>query len=142
MSFCHHFHPRLTTLGIGDGANDTAMIKQAQIGVGIAGKEGMHACNNSDISLPEFRYLKRMIFVHGRLNHMRNATLVDFALFKNSQLVFCNLIYQFYTHFSGQIATESFMLMMFNMLITFVGIFVYSLNEIDTYPQLLLKYPA
>ena len=34
------------------------------------------------------------------------------------------------------------MLMMFNMLITFVGIFVYSLNEIDTYPQLLLKYPA
>lgn len=84
VGFCHHFHPRLTTLGIGDGANDTAMIKQAQIGVGIAGKEGMHACNNSDISLPEFRYLKRMIFVHGRLNHMRNATLVDFSLFKNS----------------------------------------------------------
>lgn len=33
-------HPLKTTLAIGDGANDVAMILQAHVGVGILGKEG------------------------------------------------------------------------------------------------------
>lgn len=33
--------PDKTTLAIGDGANDVAMIMGADIGVGIAGREGM-----------------------------------------------------------------------------------------------------
>lgn len=35
-----HRHPKKTTLAIGDGANDVAMILQAHVGVGILGKEG------------------------------------------------------------------------------------------------------
>lgn len=34
-------HPNDTTLAIGDGANDVAMIMKADVGVGIAGHEGM-----------------------------------------------------------------------------------------------------
>jgi len=34
-------YPDKTTLSIGDGANDVAMIMKADIGIGIAGKEGM-----------------------------------------------------------------------------------------------------
>lgn len=33
-------HPNKTTLSIGDGANDVAMIMQAHVGVGILGREG------------------------------------------------------------------------------------------------------
>lgn len=33
-------NPELTTLAIGDGANDVNMITTAHIGVGISGKEG------------------------------------------------------------------------------------------------------
>ena len=33
-------HPHDTTLAIGDGANDVAMIMKADVGVGIAGLEG------------------------------------------------------------------------------------------------------
>ena len=33
-------HPKKTTLAIGDGANDVAMILKAHIGIGILGKEG------------------------------------------------------------------------------------------------------
>lgn len=33
-------HPEKTTLAIGDGANDVAMILAAHVGVGILGKEG------------------------------------------------------------------------------------------------------
>jgi phospholipid-transporting ATPase len=33
-------HPDLTTLAIGDGANDVNMITSAHVGVGISGLEG------------------------------------------------------------------------------------------------------
>jgi P-type E1-E2 ATPase len=32
--------PSKTTLAIGDGANDVSMINQANVGVGILGREG------------------------------------------------------------------------------------------------------
>jgi P-type E1-E2 ATPase len=43
-------------LAIGDGANDVAMIQAADIGVGIMGKEGRQAVNNSDYSIGQFRW--------------------------------------------------------------------------------------
>lgn len=42
-------------LAIGDGANDVAMIQAADIGVGIMGKEGRQAVNNSDYAIAQFR---------------------------------------------------------------------------------------
>lgn len=44
-------------LAIGDGANDVAMIQSADIGVGILGKEGRQAVNNSDYAIGQFRCL-------------------------------------------------------------------------------------
>jgi phospholipid-translocating ATPase len=38
-------------LAIGDGANDVEMIKAGHIGVGIIGKEGRQAVNNSDFAI-------------------------------------------------------------------------------------------
>lgn len=34
------YRPEITTLAIGDGANDVNMIQQAHVGIGIIGKEG------------------------------------------------------------------------------------------------------
>lgn len=35
--------PKVVTLAIGDGANDVSMIREAHIGVGLYGNEGMSA---------------------------------------------------------------------------------------------------
>jgi P-type E1-E2 ATPase len=45
------------TLSIGDGANDVPMIMEANIGVGIRGKEGTQAVRSSDYSLSQFQHL-------------------------------------------------------------------------------------
>ena len=37
------------------GANDVAMIQTADIGIGIMGKEGRQAVNNSDYAIGQFR---------------------------------------------------------------------------------------
>ena len=44
-------------LAIGDGANDVAMIQAADVGIGIMGKEGRQAVNNSDYAVAQFRFL-------------------------------------------------------------------------------------
>jgi magnesium-transporting ATPase (P-type) len=48
-----------------------------QIGVGISGKEGLQAVNNSDIAIAQFRFLKRLLLVHGRWNYRRTAKVVN-----------------------------------------------------------------
>jgi phospholipid-translocating ATPase len=46
------------TLAIGDGGNDVSMIQEANVGVGIAGKEGMQASRAADYVLGQFRFLQ------------------------------------------------------------------------------------
>ncbi|KAI9735475.1 MAG: hypothetical protein M1818_006481 [Claussenomyces sp. TS43310] len=45
------------TLSVGDGANDVAMIQEADVGVGIAGVEGRQAAMSSDYAIGQFRFL-------------------------------------------------------------------------------------
>ncbi|KAL0827008.1 hypothetical protein Bca101_050685 [Brassica carinata] len=59
------------TLAIGDGGNDVRMIQQADIGVGISGREGLQAARAADYSIGRFRFLKRLILVHGRTDLLR-----------------------------------------------------------------------
>ena len=43
------------------------MIREAHIGIGLYGNEGMRAVQSADFALGEFRYLWRLFLVHGRL---------------------------------------------------------------------------
>uniref|UniRef100_A0A913I3D3 Phospholipid-transporting ATPase n=1 Tax=Strongyloides stercoralis TaxID=6248 RepID=A0A913I3D3_STRER len=62
---------KVVTLAVGDGANDVSMIKTAHIGVGISGKEGMQAVLASDYSIGQFKFLQRLLLVHGRWSYFR-----------------------------------------------------------------------
>lgn len=67
------------TLSIGDGANDVAMIQEADVGVGIAGEEGRQAVMSSDYAIGQFRFLKRLVLVHGRWSYRRlSETIANF----------------------------------------------------------------
>ena len=73
----------ITTLAIGDGANDVAMITKAHVGVGIAGREGTQAARTSDFAIGQFKFLKPLLFVHGREAYRRNSDLIQFTFYKN-----------------------------------------------------------
>ncbi|KAK7061038.1 hypothetical protein VNI00_000773 [Paramarasmius palmivorus] len=75
------------TLAIGDGANDVSMIQAADVGVGISGEEGLQAVNSSDYAIAQFRYLKKLLLVHGHWSYARNGTIAwdyNYILFYNS----------------------------------------------------------
>lgn len=63
------------TAAIGDGGNDVGMILEANVGIGIVGKEGKQASLAADFSINEFQYLKRLVLWHGRLSYKRSAVL-------------------------------------------------------------------
>jgi P-type E1-E2 ATPase len=71
------------TLSIGDGANDCNMILEANVGIGIFGKEGMRAVITSDFAIPEFRHLRKLLFVHGRQNYIRISYMILYFFYKN-----------------------------------------------------------
>ncbi|KAM7250029.1 hypothetical protein ACFE04_021912 [Oxalis oulophora] len=65
-----------TTLAIGDGANDVGMLQEADIGIGISVAEGMQAVMSSDVAIAQFRYLERLLLVHGHWCHRRLSQMV------------------------------------------------------------------
>ncbi len=75
--------PKKVTLAIGDGANDVNMILQAHVGVGILGKEGQQAARSADYAIGQFKFLKPLMFVHGREAYRRNSILILYSFHKN-----------------------------------------------------------
>lgn len=47
----------------------------ADVGVGIAGEEGLQAVNSSDYAIAQFRFLKRLLLVHGHWSYARNGNM-------------------------------------------------------------------
>ena len=83
-------------LGIGDGANDVGMIQAAHIGVGISGREGRAAVLASDFAAAQFRFLSRLLLVHGRWSYKRNAEIVMYAFYKNFAYIMANVYLNFF----------------------------------------------
>ncbi|CAM8958804.1 unnamed protein product [Rhodiola kirilowii] len=79
------------TLAVGDGGNDVRMIQQADIGVGISGREGLQAARAADYSVGKFRFLKRLILVHGRYSYNRTAFLSQYSFYKSLLICFIQI---------------------------------------------------
>lgn len=92
---------RKICLAIGDGGNDVNMIKKANVGIGIFGKEGHQAAYNSDYAISQFKYLKHLLFYHGRYILMRNSYFIYFFFYKGLIFCFPNFWFAFMSGFSG-----------------------------------------
>uniref|UniRef100_A0A4W5R2V8 Phospholipid-transporting ATPase n=1 Tax=Hucho hucho TaxID=62062 RepID=A0A4W5R2V8_9TELE len=98
------------TLAIGDGANDVSMIQEAHVGIGIMGKEGRQAVQNSDYAIARFKFLSKLLLVHGHFYYIRIATLVQYFFYKNVCFITPQFLYQFFCLFSQQVILSLFSL--------------------------------
>lgn len=79
------------------GANDVSMIQMADVGVGICGQEGRQAVMASDFAMGQFRFLKRLLLVHGHWNYQRVGYLVLYNFYRNAVFVMMLFWYFFYS---------------------------------------------
>lgn len=136
-------YTKTVTLAIGDGANDVAMIQKAHVGVGISGCEGLQAACASDYSIAQFRFLQRLLLVHGAWNYSRMCKLILYSFYKNICLYVIELWFAIYSGWSGQILFERWSIGLYNVLFTALpplamGLFdrTCSANEMMARPKL------
>ena len=128
-------HTKETTLAIGDGENDVNMIKEANVGIGIFGKEGSQASFNSDYAFSEFQYLKQLLFVNGRFTLLRNTYFLNMFFFKNFLYTFQGIIYNFSSLYSGNFFYDEFYDSMFNTFVSILPLITFSIIDEDFNPN-------
>ncbi|KAK5946682.1 aminophospholipid translocase [Knufia obscura] len=136
-------HVKALTLAIGDGANDVSMIQAAHVGVGISGVEGLQAARSADVAIGQFRYLRKLLLVHGIWSYQRISKVILYSFYKNIAMFMTQFWYSFQNAFSGQVIFESWLLSFYNVFFTVLppfamGIFdqFISARLLDRYPQL------
>ena len=86
------------TAAVGDGGNDVAMIQEADIGIGIVGKEGLQASLAADYSIKEFKSLSTLLLWWGRIAYKNTATMSNFIIHRGliismNQFIFSLVFY-------------------------------------------------
>ncbi|KAE9003937.1 Phospholipid-transporting ATPase 3 [Phytophthora fragariae] len=136
------------TLAIGDGANDVSMIQTAHVGVGICGKEGVQAVNASDYAVAQFRFLTRLVLLHGRCNYKRVCKVIRYSFYKNIALVISLFVFNFFNGQSGAPLFESFVMAGWNFFLALpiivIGVFDQDIPEVVVlkFPQLYRRGPV
>ncbi|KXX81576.1 putative phospholipid-transporting ATPase DRS2 [Madurella mycetomatis] len=128
-------------LAIGDGANDVSMIQAAHIGIGISGVEGLQAARSADVSVAQFRFLRKLLLVHGAWSYHRIAKTILFSFYKNITLYLTQFWYVFQNVFSGEVIYESWTLSFYNVFYTVLPPLVLGILDQFVSARLLDRYP-
>ncbi|KAK9408713.1 phospholipid-transporting ATPase ID-like [Crotalus adamanteus] len=134
-------YKKAVTLAIGDGANDVGMIKTAHIGVGISGQEGMQAVMSSDFSFAQFRYLQRLLLVHGRWSYIRMCKFLSYFFYKNFAFTLVHFWFGFFSGFSAQTVYDEWFITLYNMVYTCLPVLGMSLFDQDVDDRWSLQFP-
>ncbi|CAK7241175.1 MAG: phospholipid transporting ATPase [Sporothrix thermara] len=129
------------TLSIGDGANDVAMIQEADVGVGIAGLEGRQAAMSSDYALGQFRFLKRLVLVHGRWSYRRMGESIANFFYKNIIWVFAIFWFQIFCNYDMTYIFDYTYILMFNLFFTSVPVILMGVLDQDVPDTVSLAVP-
>nr|XP_043639863.1 probable phospholipid-transporting ATPase 4 [Erigeron canadensis] len=110
------------TLAIGDGANDAVMA--------------------SDFALPQFRFLERLLIVHGHWCYKRISKMILYFVYKNIVFGLTLFYYELYSRFSGDVLYDGWYMVMFNLVLTSLPVISLGVLEQDVSSDICLQFPA
>ncbi|XP_065215158.1 phospholipid-transporting ATPase ID isoform X2 [Planococcus citri] len=134
-------HKKAVTLAIGDGANDVSMIKAAHIGVGISGEEGNQAMLASDYSIAQFRFLQRLLLVHGRWSYLRMSKFLRYFFYKNFVFTLCHFWFAFFCGFSAQTVFDPMYISVYNLFYTSLPVLAIGILDQDVNDRNSIIFP-
>jgi phospholipid-translocating ATPase len=100
------------------------MLAAADVGVGISGREGLQAARVADYAIAQFRFLARLLLVHGRWNYARTARFVLATFWKEMLFYLPTALYQGCVGYTGTSLYESWSLTALNTLFTSLCVIV------------------
>ena len=116
------------------------MILEADVGIGIVGKEGMQASLASDFSILEFGYLRNLILWHGRLSYKRSAVLSQFVIHRGLIISVIQGIFIILFYFVAIPIYNGFLMLGYATIYTSLPVFSLVFDA-DTNVDSVLKFP-
>jgi phospholipid-translocating ATPase len=95
----------------------------------------------ADYSIARFRFLARLLLVHGHWNYMRTAKFILLTFWKEMFFYTMQAMYQRYNGYTGTSLFESWSLTVLNTLFTSLCVIVPGLFEQDLRAETLLAVP-
>ena len=89
------------TAAVGDGGNDVAMIQEADVGIGIVGKEGLQASLAADYSIKEFKTLNILLLWWGRNAYKNTSMVANFVIHRGLIISINQFIFSFIFYYNA-----------------------------------------
>ena len=129
------------TAAVGDGGNDVAMIQEADVGIGIVGKEGLQASLAADYSILEFNYLDTLLLWWGRLSYKNTSQMSNFIIHRGLIISLIQFIFSCMFYYNSVALYNGFLIMGYSTVYTcFPSISV--LLDQDTDKKNVMKFPG
>jgi phospholipid-translocating ATPase len=129
------------TLSIGDGANDVAMIQEANVGVGLFGLEGSQAAMSADYAFGQFRFLTKLLIVHGRWSYHRIADMHSNFFYKNVIWTLAMFWFLIYNSFDATYLYQYSFIMLYNLIFTSLPVMALGAFDQDINAKAAMAFP-
>ncbi|THH32200.1 hypothetical protein EUX98_g2001 [Antrodiella citrinella] len=129
------------TLSIGDGANDVAMIQEANIGCGLLGYEGSQAAMSADYAFGQFRFLTKLLIVHGRWSYQRIADMHSNFFYKNVIWTFAMFWFLIFNSFDATYLYQYTFVLLYNLVFTSLPVIALGAFDQDINAKAAMAFP-
>lgn len=133
-------HTGKRTCAVGDGGNDVSMIQQADAGIGIEGREGKQASLAGDFSIPQFKFIAKLLLVHGRRSYKRSAQLSQFVIHRGLIISTMQAIFSAVFYLSSVSLYQGFLMVGYATIYTMFPVFSLVLDQ-DISETVALTFP-
>ena len=133
-------YTKCRTAAVGDGGNDVAMIQEADVGIGIVGKEGLQASLASDYSIIKFKNLSILILWWGRIAYKNTCTVANFIVHRGLIIAFCQFFFSLMFYFNPVPLYNGFLTFGFSTIFTNLPIISILLDK-DVDKKNVLNFP-
>ncbi|KAF8891341.1 hypothetical protein BD779DRAFT_1610652 [Infundibulicybe gibba] len=113
----------------------------ADVGVGISGEEGLQAVNSSDYAIGQFRFLKKLLLVHGHWSYARNGNMILNFFYKNIVCIGVLWWFQIYDAWSSNYVFEYTYLLFWNSFWTLCPVIAIGLFDRIIDSDILMELP-
>lgn len=109
--------------------------------MGISGQEGIQAVLASDYSFSQFRFLQRLLLVHGRWSYLRMCRFLCYFFYKNFAFTMVHFWFGFFCGFSAQTVYDQYFITLYNIVYTSLPVLAMGIFDQDVPEQRSLEYP-
>ena len=106
------------------------------------GKEGREAANAADFAIGQFKFLRQLLFVHGRYNFRRLAMFIYFTFYKSVAVMLAQFFYATNALFSAPLLFIPLFVDFANpIMYTSLPILLYAITDADVPKEVAEKEP-